>query len=210
MARKLSKKARGGIRRRKLEHYTIVQPFGKRRNVTITEAAFSEMVMACLEVYKKESFGILLGEVHKKHYLVTDTYYYQEAKRTYDAVDVKQNRINRINSLLTYFSTSKVIGDFHSHPGGPSVLSGFDKEEILHGDTQLAVLVCIWPEKRQIPWRVDKDLSISGTAAEKYFVKIRAFEADTKANRVYPIKIVCPYLRKFNKLRLYVKKHPAR
>src|SRR3989338_1795094 len=80
-----------------------------RRNVTIQEAAFSELILACLEVYKRECFGILLGEVHKKHYLITDTYYFQDAKRTYDGVDVKQNRINRVNKLLSYLSTDKVI-----------------------------------------------------------------------------------------------------
>lgn len=180
-----------------------------RRNVTIQEAAFSELILACLEVYKRECFGILLGEVHKKHYLVTDTYYFQDAKRTYDGVDVKQNRINRVNKLLGYLSTDKVIGDFHSHPGGPMVLSGFDKYEILHGNTDLALLVCIWPQKKCEPWHLNKDLSLTGTIAGKYYLHVRAFEADKKHNRIFPIKIVCPCLKKFNRLRVHVTGYPC-
>lgn len=202
---KLPQRPSSHINRLQQAEVLAYSPKHRRRNVTIQELAFSEMIIASLEVYKKECFGLLLGEVHKHHYLVTDTYYFQDAKRSYDGVDVNQIRMNRVDKLLNFLSTDKVIGDFHSHPNGPMVLSGFDKYEVLHGETSLAMLVGIWPMKKEQPWKVHDDYSISGTIAGRYFVRIRAFEADKKANRIYHIRIVCRCLKKMNKLRTYAK-----
>ena len=51
---------------------------------------------------------------------------------------------------------------------------------------------------------VDKNLI--GDIGNKYHVKIMAFEYDKRKDNVYQIKIVCPFLRKINKLKQLTKK----
>jgi proteasome lid subunit RPN8/RPN11 len=177
-----------------------------QRNATIKEQAFVGMIASALEVYKKESFGLLIGEIHKKHYLIVDTYTYQAAQRKYESVGITPQKKNRINNSLRFFSSSRVIGDFHSHPEGPDFLSGCDKTDTLSGNTELTILVSVYKTKTRHKWRFNKDLSISGSVGNTYFIKIVAFEANKKEKRVNPIKIVCPYLTKINKLKLFEKR----
>ena len=102
-----------------------------KRNATIAEQAFIGMVTNAIEVYKKETFGLLIGKKHKKHYHITDTIAFQTAKRDYEWVNIKGHRIKRINHALSHLTENQVIGDFHSHPEGPHKLSGADKEDLL-------------------------------------------------------------------------------
>ena len=184
-----------GIKEIHVHHY--------HRNVTVLEQAFIGMIASAIEVYKQESFGALIGEVHKKHYLVFDSYTFQTAKRTTVSVTVKKARQERLDNALKFFTKSKVLGDFHSHPEGPHYLSKWDKDEIVKGPSLVSVLVSIYRTSRHTPWTRNEDLSISGSLAKKYFIRISAFEADKQKGRVCPIKVVCPYLRKINKLKLY-------
>ena len=177
-----------------------------QRNVTITEQAFVGMVASSLEVYKKESFGLLIGEVHKKHYLVLNTYTYQAAQRDYESVSITPQKKNRIDTSLRFFTPSKIIGDFHSHPDGPGFLSACDKIDTLSGKTELTILVSVYKARSRHKWKTNKDLSVSGSIGNTYFIKIFAFEADKKGKKVNPIKIVCPYLKKINKLKLFEKR----
>ena len=174
------------------------------RNATITEQAFVGMIVSAIEVFKKESYGALIGEVHRKHFLVTDSYTYQTAKRDYMAVSVLRTRQLRVSRSLGLFTNSKVIGDFHSHPGGPNFLSEWDKKDLLKLCQGLTVLVSIFESDKERKWEFNTDLSISGSISKRYFIKMSAFEVDREKQKIYPIKIVCPYLRKFNKNRLYV------
>jgi len=174
-----------------------------KRNATISKNAFIGMIANAIEVYKKECFGILIGTKHKKHYHVTDTIAFQTAKRDYEWVNIKAHRINRINFALSHLSDEQVIGDFHSHPEGPEKLSGADIEDLLKHITTLTCLVSIYKTKKCEKWVYCDDKSVCGSIGSKFFVRIIAYEIDHKKKSIDRIKIVCPYIKIINKLKLY-------
>lgn len=188
-----------------MERRKLVRPRGAikldlsiNRNLTLSEDAFISLVTSCVEVYKKESFGILLGIMHRKHYMVIDTINYQSAKRGYVEVSVTPNKVKRMNYVLKRVTDLRVIGDFHSHPDGPEYLSETDYDEIAKSGTPLSVLVVVKKSRKHRKWEVHKDLSVSGNIGSRFFVKILAFEFDGR--EIYPIKIICPYIKELNKL----------
>jgi proteasome lid subunit RPN8/RPN11 len=188
-----------------MERRKLVRPRGAikldplvNRNLTLSEDAFISLVTSCVEVYKKESFGLLLGIMHRKHYMVIDTINYQSAKRGYVEVSVTANKVKRMNYVLKRVTDLRVIGDFHSHPDGPEYLSETDYDEIAKSGTPLSVLVVVKKTRKRRKWEVHKDLSVSGNIGSKFFVKILAFEFDGR--EIYPIKIICPYIKELNKL----------
>ena len=189
-----------------MERRKLVRPRGAikldlsiNRNLTLSEDAFISLVTSCVEVYKKESFGLLLGIMHRKHYMVIDTINYQSAKRGYVEVSVTPNKVKRMNYVLKRVTDLRVIGDFHSHPDGPEYLSDTDYDEIAKSGTPLSVLVVVKKTRKHGKWEVHKDLSVSGTIGNRFFVKILAFEFDGR--EIYPIKIVCPYVKELNKMK---------
>lgn len=181
-----------------------------KRNLTLGERAFISMVTSCVEVYKKESFGVLLGKMHKKHYMVIDTINYQSAKRGYVEVTVSDAKVKRMNYVLGCIADFRVIGDFHSHPDGPDHLSETDYEELAEGGTPLTVLVVVKKSSKIKDWVVNKDMSISGSVGKRFFVKLMAYEFDGR--EIYPIKIVCPYIKKLNKEKMlcFLKEKPKK
>ena len=52
-------------------------------NATISKHAFLTLLASCIEVYKKEAIGVVLGERHRKHYKIVDAFKYskQDSKR---------------------------------------------------------------------------------------------------------------------------------
>lgn len=174
-----------------------------RRKVIIQKQAFIGIISSVIEVYKKEAYGELIGTVDNNHYIVKNTYTYQTAKRTYVSVSVKTHRENRLNRTLSFFTTSKVIGSFHSHPEGPHYLSKWDAKQIKGTKPEIDVLISIYKTKRLRQWKTNKDLSISGTIGCQFLLKISAFERDKKTKKMVPLKIECPYMERVNKLKLY-------
>ncbi|MBI4173810.1 MAG: Mov34/MPN/PAD-1 family protein [Candidatus Aenigmarchaeota archaeon] len=171
-----------------------------RRNLTISEQALVQMVTSSIEVYKKEAIGLILGQKHKKHYLAKDAINFQSAKRGYVSVDVPQARINRLNYVLGRLTDSRVIGDFHSHPDFPETLSSTDKEDLKVSGLTLTVLTVVRKAGRKgHDWHI-KDKALSGFVGNRYHVKLLAFEYDKKAGKFFRIKIVCPHLKKLNRL----------
>ena len=134
--------------------------------------------------------------------MVIDTINYQSAKRGYVEVSVTPNKVKRMNYVLKRVTDLRVIGDFHSHPDGPEYLSDTDYDEIARSGTPLSVLVVVKKTRKHRRWKVHKDLSVSGNIGSKFFVKIMAFEFDGR--EIYPIKIVCPYVKELNKMRKLV------
>ena len=171
-----------------------------RRNLTITEKTLVEIIASSVEIYKKEAFGILLGEKHKKHYMAYDAISFLSAKRSYGFVNVPTIRANRVNYTLSYLTKFKIIGDFHSHPEGPDKLSGLDKSDIRNSGLGLSVLIIVTKAKKKSHnWKIE-DNNIIGFIGNKYHIKIMAFEYDKKEDKLFHLKIVCPSLKKLNKL----------
>ena len=114
-----------------------------RRNLTLAERVLIDIVTSSIEVYKKETYGLLLGQKHKKHYMVYDVINFQTAKRGYESVNVSTLRINRVNFVLANLTSLRAIGDFHTHPDFPSRLSNPDKIDVKKSGLGLTVLVII-------------------------------------------------------------------
>lgn len=174
-------------------------------NATLSRQAFIDMITNAVEVYKKESFGILIGVRHKKHYFVSDVIAYQMATNEYETVDVTTFRVNRINFALSHLTNQKVIGDFHSHPEGPDRLSATDVADLFKGTPTLTCLVSIYKSRKCEQWKRNPDNSISGSIGGKFFIRIAAFEVVHKKSQLRRLKIVCPYLKRINKLKLHKK-----
>ncbi len=111
-----------------------------------------------------------------------------------------QIRVNRINYVLSHLTDFRVIGDFHSHPDYPSKLSPTDKADIKSGGMALSVLVVVRKAKRKAHRWEAKDKTLRGFVGNRFHVEVIAFEHDRKKDRFFRIKIVCPYLRKLNRL----------
>ncbi len=180
---------------KKLVHNKMEKLAHYHQNATLSKSAFLGMLTACIEVYKQEALGIILGETHRKHYKVLDVVPYQSARRGYAAVTVPAQRLRRINYVVEHVTKSHVLGFFHSHPDFPDYLSGLDREEHMKEKLPLQVLVLVKRTKKRRKWSFHEDLSLSGTVGSRYFIKMRAYVYEKKTKSIHPTKIVCPFLR---------------
>lgn len=157
------------------------------------------MVVSSIEVYKKESLGLLLGRVSNGSYIVTDVVPYQSAKRDYEYVSIGHRRKGRVDSILRFLSRSRLIGDFHSHPDREAVLSSHDRSELLELENDfVSIVLSVRKLKQMKRWRRNADESISGTIGRNFFVKLAAYRVNNKG-RIVPVRIRCSYLRDINK-----------
>ncbi len=182
---------------------------GCKSNVTLSREAFIIMVISAIETYKKETFGLLVGSAHKKHYMIRHAIPHQKAQRAYEFVNIKARDVNRINAALGCMTDQLLVGDYHAHPEGPEHLSPFDKEEFKKSGTPLAVIVIVKKTMRRHKWRRNEDMSISGSIGKVWWIKIHAYEYDKKLDRIHGIKIVCPYLFTLNMITKFKPERPA-
>lgn len=175
---------------------------GGKRAAFLSRQAFIDLVVSALEVYKKEAFGLLIGRMEGSFYFVSDIIPYQSAQRSYEWVNMSSQRINRINFALGHLTKHEVIGDYHSHPQGPDKLSATDVNDLFKGMKKLTCLVSVYKKRSQERWR-HEDYSIMGSIGGRYFVRLMAYEVDRKGHIVHRINVVCPYLKRVNKSKLY-------
>ena len=176
---------------------------GGKRSAFLSRQAFIDLVVSALEVYKKESFGLLIGRVGGSRYFVSDIIPYQSAQRSYEWVNMSSQRINRINFALGHLTKHEVIGDYHSHPQGPDKLSATDVSDLFKGVRGLTCLVSVYKKKSREPWR-HSDYSIMGSIGGRFFVRLMAYEVDRKGHIIHRINVVCPYMKRVNKAKLYM------
>ena len=85
--------------------------------VFLTSDAFISLIVSCIEVYRKETAGILTGD----YIFNSDTYYIkgaiplQSANRKFSEVEYHLARTQRMRENLE-LCLSDFIGYFHSHP----------------------------------------------------------------------------------------------
>lgn len=159
-----------------------------------------QLVVGCIETYKKEAFGILAGRRRGKDFVVRHAISYQTATRDYEFTSIDVKREKRINYALKRTSAHKLIGDFHSHAGGFEKLSKSDIKELKEAEPNfVSLLVIINKKKKPILWKYKlEDRSISGSIG-RFRVKIKAFIFNKKKNKIEKLIIKCPYIQKVNK-----------
>jgi len=168
--------------------------------VVVRNEAFVNMLVSSLEVYKKEAYGILLGRRSRGEYIIRQAFTYQSAKRHYDWVVVDPKRRNRIDLLLRHLMKYQFIGDYHSHIDWPDHLSDEDKREMKEQDIPISLLLLVKDTNRKRKWRfLPGDQSLTGTVANRYFVKLYAFEYDPLTRRIRKLRVRCPYIHRLNR-----------
>lgn len=170
------------------------------RSVVIEEPAFISMVAAAIEVYNKETCGVLLGKKRKQSYIVKHTVTYQIAERKKSAVTLDseyEERVNRANYLL---GSHRPIGDYHSHIDGPMHLSKCDKKDLQSSGEGLSLLLVIKKTKKQRRWGYDsKNRRLVGSVGDEFSVSIMAYYYDHIRRRIFKIPLRCTYMKKLNK-----------
>jgi hypothetical protein len=125
---------------------------------------------------------------------------YQSAKRHYDWAVMDPRRRNRMDLLLKCMLRYRFIGDYHSHIDYPDHLSEADKKEMREESIPLSLLILVKDARRRFRWRYqESDRSLTGTIADRYFVKIYAYEFDPETGRIQKLRVRCPYVQKLNK-----------
>jgi proteasome lid subunit RPN8/RPN11 len=169
-------------------------------DVIVRNEAFVNMLVSSLEVYKKEAYGILLGKRSGSDYIIRQAFTYQSARRHYDWVVIDPRRRNRIDLLLRHLMRYQFIGDYHSHIDWPSHLSNEDKREMREQDIPLSLLLLVKDARRRSKWRfLASDQSLTGTVADRYFVKLYAFEYDSDQGRIRKLRVKCPLIKRLNR-----------
>lgn len=174
------------------------------KKVIIGPDALMTLILSSIEVYSRETFGILLGTERGSVCKVMRAVPYLTAQRDYEYTSIDATREKRINSIIAFLTTHKVIGDYHSHPNGPRVLSRHDKKVLsnLH-EGHLAMLVeveRILPSQKNKKWKNNhRDVSICGPIAEKYFLRIFSFVHDKKKDKVIKLRTQSSSITTFNK-----------
>lgn len=161
------------------------------------------MIVSSVEVYKKETFGILLGKKRGKDFFVNYAVNFQSASRHYDYVSIDALRENRIANTVRYVTNEKYIGDFHSHSGNFEKPSKHDlKDMVSQGSGRVFILVVVKNAKRPHKWLYNsREKSISGSLGKKFFVKLFAFHVRKKDSKVEKLSIkASSHLKKFNSL----------
>lgn len=167
--------------------------------IHLSEIAFTGMVLAALEAFRKESYGLLLGLRTIGGVVVQYAVPYQTAERHTSWVQRNEPAHRRIDRFLQNLHHLNLIGDFHSHTkrgehNALCRLSAVDKQGLKKND--LCIVIALNPRQKYQPWKYNHDGSLSGTV-EDFFVKIGAWYGGSNGNPGRAM-VLCPFAVGFN------------
>lgn len=169
--------------------------------VQLSESAFLSVVLASIEAYKKESYGLILGHRTARQWRVEYAVAYQTAARGHKTVTPHGLRDRRVRACLARLSDYEVLGAFHSHPAWGRLRaiarpSPTDTLSLPSGELELIVAVNDARRARRFGYR-DGGRVLTGTVldfslsiAAFYKPPIRDFSLDSPVRRTL---IRCPY-----------------
>lgn len=164
--------------------------------VFISENAFLAMVVGAVEVFHRETLGILLGYKTENAFVVQNAIAYQTSERYPTEVQRDDQAHKRIKSFLENVkSPAKIIGDFHSHTQFGENKGGFQpsKEDIDEmKDGQVYLIVEINTKNKARIWDYNLNGTMSGTVGN-YFLKLAAWYTNEKNGKPKLAKIKCPF-----------------
>jgi len=176
----------------------------KITTAVIKEQAFVALLTAALEVYNKETFGLLVGTVkegrYKSQLIIKNALTYQNATRKKGEVSVWPSRDAKIRYVINYLSGCKIIGEFHSHTYGVDYLTEHDIKDMIEDGERFSLLICVDPVEEREEWYYDKKKkSLHGTVNDNYYITIKVYAREYDKKVVRKLKIECPYIKKLNK-----------
>ncbi len=164
----------------------------KRVKVFLKERAFLSIVLSVVEVYKKETMGILLGFGGGDEYIIEYAIPYQTAEKGFTWVEPRERMSERMLKIVESLPID-LIGDYHSHTElGDSKAkahpSGVDIDSMEEG--KIYLIVAINDKEKEEDWKMNTDGSISGTVTD-FHIQIAGFYmvSDYKYRRA---EIICP------------------
>jgi hypothetical protein len=167
--------------------------------VHLSEMAFTSMVLAALEAYKKETYGLLLGHRTNRGLVVQFAVPYQTADRHTSWVQRNENAHQRMENFLQNFHHISLIGDFHSHierRGQKALcrLSSLDKKGLSSND--VCMVLALNSRQKYQAWKLNRDGILSGTV-DDFFVKVGAWSGSNNGHSL-KAPLFCPFALGFN------------
>lgn len=157
--------------------------------------ALMSIIASSIEVYKKEALGYLVGTKGENKFLINYAIPYQSAKATFSQVEVDEDKINEINTLLSTFTeidSLRYLGDFHSHSNSPIDPDPSEDDLQSSNPGEIYLICAVNPKLRIIKWHVNASGILVGTIG-KYKIKIRAYCVSAK-RKLISAEIKCPAL----------------
>lgn len=155
-------------------------------------SALIGIAVSAIEVFKKECYGALLGYKKRGRFTIAEAVPYQTAERSYSSVILEGASEERVTEILNSLPWYSFLGEYHSHPAyglekGSVILSDMDCDNSEAG--KLEVVVAVNPLNRQMPWRLNKDQTISGSISG-YHLKICTYLMEPNMDgKLYPWRL---------------------
>lgn len=171
----------------------------------LKKPALLSILCATVETFKKESFGILVGNKNNKQINIEQAVPLQSAKRLFTEIEANDKRHKTVlRTVNLMWNQLKPIGDFHSHtereaknykssryPVNPSEHdTGTSKKD------EIYLIVGISFKKKSQKWQRDRKYSIIGTLGN-YRFEIRAYFAPEN-KKLEQIPLICPSAYQLN------------
>jgi proteasome lid subunit RPN8/RPN11 len=150
---------------------------GRTMQVYLNENVFMGMVLSCVEVFKKECFGLLLGYRTPEKYIVEHAIPYQTVRRGHNWAELRSDKWKVIQEILRNFPKLDVLGDFHSHTMYRDIKAqvSLSRDDIEYMDPDdLQIVLAVNENKRSREWSLNSDRTISGSI-DKFYFKIAAY-----------------------------------
>lgn len=183
---------------------SVVKPIRapQKLEAYISANAFWGLLISAIEVYKKETYGQLIGYRDQNNiFIIEHAVPHQTASRTHLSVQKNTRAEKRMESFLKNMPYLSVIGDFHSHTGwgelkGVSHPSRTDISDMK--PNAIYVILEVNDKKRTQAWGYTADSSLAGTADDYHFRITAYYLSGTRQNLVKRANIFCPYAIGFN------------
>jgi proteasome lid subunit RPN8/RPN11 len=158
--------------------------------VFISESAFWGLLVSAIEVYKKESYGLLLGHRDQDMFMVVNAVACQKAERHATWVKARDKSYARVVNFFKNLPNLYVIGDFHSHPQHEIALSEEDITSMK--PDKVYIVVEIRDKAKDKYWSYNEDGSLSGTT-DNWFIKLAAHTLDPETGKPRIADVLCPF-----------------
>jgi proteasome lid subunit RPN8/RPN11 len=161
--------------------------------IYLSENAFVGLVVSTIEVYRKECFGVLLGQRTPERVLVDFVVPYQTANRKFREVHVDLMRSQRVEEAVRTASRWECLGDYHSHPmyGTSRATTALSKvDQKFFKDGSVAIVVAISDSIRQKQWTYVRGGGVCGSINGYRITIAGYYKRDGTIERA---PIHCPY-----------------
>lgn len=182
----------------------VVEPIRPPQKIEayISANAFWGLLISAIEVYKKETYGPLIGYRNQNNmFIIEHAIPHQTASRTHLSVRKNTRAEKRMESFLKNMPQLSVIGDFHSHTGWGELRGGSHPSRTDIGDMKpnaIYIILEVNDKKRSQAWDYIADGSLAGTVDDYHF-KINAYYlGGAKQKRLRRANLFCPYAIGFN------------